>query len=688
MAKKVKKKLPFALLAYVSVATVLLQFLKIYQLDSSPFPLFFLAGFAGILILVDQIFLQILILMLFFPVGLYHYFPYGESFSLTWLQVFQENLVNSYQVTISGESGFVLQDFAVFIMLLLALFLLILMIQYRQFLLAYCVMLGYFFILIIFNNSVTLNLPILTVVASGLCFYLFKQAYLSAKQLSLVIVILISLVAGAYYFSQSSWVNQLANITNPIRTRLNNLGFYENILRHNAARSGFSENDQNLGGPLLSDNTVLFTARQSKEHYWRVESKNFYTGKGWDDSSDDDYEYFPAEAAVSEEAYEGNYQTATNIMLNFNREESYFPLPYGSSLINGNSDSDYFYYKNETGHLNFTTTNQQGTSLVAWREADYTAEDLMNVNLSQPVSDLNYLQLPAGMPQRVTDLAEEITADHSSLYQKVKAVNDYLKSSGRFRYSKEDAAYTLENQDYVDQFLFDTQVGYCNNFSSSMVVLLRNLDIPTRWVKGFAAGTKDGNTYTVTNNDAHSWVEVYFENFGWVPFDPTPTFSNLQATTETSQSSTSSQNNSSQSSSASASSATSQSSSSQSSSPTTNNSTNQINPIKIIGALLLLALTLAGIIFQYPLRIKWLLQRKAPLEKIYPLFLRQLNKKHPRQSAELLSDYAKKIEAAYPAVTGFADLTEKYEATIYGGEKVNLDKVALYQLALKIKKIK
>ena len=82
-----------------------------------------------------------------------------------------------------------------------------------------------------------------------------------------------------------------------------------------------------------------------------------------------------------------------------------------------------------------------------------------------------------------------------------------------------------EEDDYVDQFLFDTKTGYCDNFSSAMVVLLRSIGIPARWVKGYNSGTVIGKSendtliYEIRNNNAHSWVEVYFPGFGWVPLN-------------------------------------------------------------------------------------------------------------------------------------------------------------------------
>src|SRR5690606_3294066 len=139
-----------------------------------------------------------------------------------------------------------------------------------------------------------------------------------------------------------------------------------------------------------------------------------------------------------------------------------------------------------------------------------------------------YLQLPDTLPDRVRKKAREITAGADNPYDKARAVERYLKSDGGFRYEIRDVPVPKENEDFVDQFLFDTKQGYCNHFSSAMVVLLRAADIPARWVKGFAPGEAEweGDRYRVTvrNADAHSWVEVYFDDFGWIPFEPTPGF--------------------------------------------------------------------------------------------------------------------------------------------------------------------
>src|SRR5699024_6422880 len=109
------------------------------------------------------------------------------------------------------------------------------------------------------------------------------------------------------------------------------------------------------------------------------------------------------------------------------------------------------------------------------------------------------------------------------------AIERYF-SRGSFSYQTEDVPYPSIEQDYVDQFLFETQYGYCDNFSTSMVVLLRAVGIPARWVKGFSSGEQieDLSTddqalyrYEIKNSNAHSWVEVYFPEIGCIPFEPT-----------------------------------------------------------------------------------------------------------------------------------------------------------------------
>jgi transglutaminase-like putative cysteine protease len=130
-----------------------------------------------------------------------------------------------------------------------------------------------------------------------------------------------------------------------------------------------------------------------------------------------------------------------------------------------------------------------------------------------------YLQLPEAFPNRVVDLAHNLTANASNPYDQAKAIESYLRT----------ITYTLDvplppvGQDVVDYFLFDLHEGYCDYYATSMVVLARVIGLPARLVVGYAEGTyhEASNSYSVTEADAHSWAEVYFPGIGWVEFEPT-----------------------------------------------------------------------------------------------------------------------------------------------------------------------
>jgi hypothetical protein len=168
----------------------------------------------------------------------------------------------------------------------------------------------------------------------------------------------------------------------------------------------------------------------------------------------------------------------------------------------------------------------------------YKTKDLIKTvkldsNLINAAFYQKYTQLPPNLPKRIGALAQQITTGKTNWYDKAKAIENYFDRD-EYRYTQKNVAFPGQNVDYVDQFLFDTKTGYCNNFSTSMAVMLRTIGIPTRWVKGFSGGNFVNNSkedsskkiYEVNVNDAHSWVEVFLPNQGWVAFEPTKGFSN------------------------------------------------------------------------------------------------------------------------------------------------------------------
>ncbi len=128
-----------------------------------------------------------------------------------------------------------------------------------------------------------------------------------------------------------------------------------------------------------------------------------------------------------------------------------------------------------------------------------------------------YLQLPDSLPERVRLLAAEITTELDTPYDKAKAIESYLRS---IPYSQDIPGPRL-GQDGVDYFLFDEQQGYCDYYASAMVVMLRSVGVPARYVRGYIHPSSDEGVYRVLESDGHAWPEVYFPGYGWVEFEPT-----------------------------------------------------------------------------------------------------------------------------------------------------------------------
>ena len=132
-----------------------------------------------------------------------------------------------------------------------------------------------------------------------------------------------------------------------------------------------------------------------------------------------------------------------------------------------------------------------------------------------------YIQGGDRVSEEVKNLTQSIilTTGAQNPYDVAKAIEQYLRNN--ITYNERIPAPPF-NQDPIDWFLFDIQQGYCNYYATAMVMMLRSQGIPARMSAGFAEGVYQGNnTYLVKENDAHTWVEVFFPGYGWVTFEPT-----------------------------------------------------------------------------------------------------------------------------------------------------------------------
>ena len=295
------------------------------------------------------------------------------------------------------------------------------------------------------------------------------------------------------------------------------------------ASVGYSLDDTKLGGPFRPDDKHVYTVQSKTKQYWRIEAREIYTSRGWESYRDDlfvDYE-FGQDIFFTANRSSTDSEELTAIIT----PKANYPVllyPYGTTKFTTNVESQApLRHQQITDRVDVLDEVKTGPYTAHYSEVEYSYTALKASNVQEVPGSAYYLQLPDTLPARVRNLAFEITATQTSAYDKARAIQSYFSRSG-FVYRTEDVPVPAADQDYVDQFLFETKYGYCDNYSTAMVVMLRSIGIPARWVKGFTGGTEttsDNPAYRefeITNNNAHSWVEAYIGGVGWMPFEPTP----------------------------------------------------------------------------------------------------------------------------------------------------------------------
>jgi transglutaminase-like putative cysteine protease len=120
----------------------------------------------------------------------------------------------------------------------------------------------------------------------------------------------------------------------------------------------------------------------------------------------------------------------------------------------------------------------------------------------------------------VDALVTQLIRGQRTDYDKVRAIYDYFSREHGFSYSLQTQTGTSGSD--IAAFL-KNKVGFCQQYAAAMAWMVRDAGIPARVAFGFTrGGQKDGNSYVITNRNAHAWTEVYLDGFGWIPFDATP----------------------------------------------------------------------------------------------------------------------------------------------------------------------
>ena len=282
-----------------------------------------------------------------------------------------------------------------------------------------------------------------------------------------------------------------------------------------------------LGGPVNLGNMALMDIQSTGGRYWRAAVYDTYDGRTWTLDHADAVILKPGEQPGEMLAYEARKvvtQTYTLYMPGTTQvyalsQPALVSVPIKASVLevgqeNGTPLIDTYSMMNSR----YKFKNYE--SYVAISNISLaTADALRQAGDSYPEWTERYLQLPDDLPQRVRDLAQEMTAGYDNAYDRAAAIEAFLRE---YEYNEQIREPPV-GVDRVDYFLFEMREGYCNYYASAMAVMVRSLGIPARLAAGYARGDwdQDAQAFRVRQHHSHAWVEVYLPRFGWIEFEPT-----------------------------------------------------------------------------------------------------------------------------------------------------------------------
>ena len=269
-------------------------------------------------------------------------------------------------------------------------------------------------------------------------------------------------------------------------------------------------------------NTPAFQVTSSIPSYWRLTSLDAFDGSQW--TSTGSYRSIgsrlagtpPANTAVQTAVATFNIQQLDSVWL---------PAQFDPFELHGVRRVT---YDPASDSLLAASSTVEG---LTYTVSSFERVDALNASILQAARPLHHdsvsnanLSVPESTRGALLGLARDLTAEATSEYAKALAIQNYLRGN-EFTYSLHPET-DGSGDEAIEQFLFVTRTGYCQQFAGSFAVLARLAGLPTRLAVGFDTGTRlASGAYQVLDKDSHTWPEVWFGSaIGWVPFEPTPGF--------------------------------------------------------------------------------------------------------------------------------------------------------------------
>ena len=261
------------------------------------------------------------------------------------------------------------------------------------------------------------------------------------------------------------------------------------------------------------DGTTLMNVRSDERNYWKVETLDSFDGERWERSGAG-----RGNNPLLPSPYELVWETDLEVTIR-DLDTSLLPVAGTALRIRG---ADPVIVPSEDGTLEALgeSLDEGETYQVEAYVPEPTPGQMRAGSTDVPFALASYTEvgpLPEAY-QPVERLARRLAEGQPTRYDIVRSVQRHLREGYTYGERPPRREFPLP------AFLFRDRIGYCQHFSGAMALMLRMLGIPARVAAGFTPGSYNADTkeYRVRDLDAHSWVEVWWSDIGWVPFDPTP----------------------------------------------------------------------------------------------------------------------------------------------------------------------
>lgn len=271
-------------------------------------------------------------------------------------------------------------------------------------------------------------------------------------------------------------------------------------------------------------NQLVMQVRASVPTYWIGETYDYWDGQSWSSTlraGERNRELgggspfvLPYQTGAGEDDIQTFYLDDVTADLIFHADDAEQVWVPSSSV----------YFDAEDDSITSTTGLGKGAIYTVESSApDYDASTLQQaapVDTAPDAIRATYLELPPNRYAEVRQLAGDITAGDDDEYDEIQSLIGWIGANTHY---STDIPPLAPGADAVNQFLFGNRIGYCEQISTALTVMLRTLGIPAREAVGYVPGSYNPITdlYEVRADDAHAWVQAYFPQLGWVSFDPT-----------------------------------------------------------------------------------------------------------------------------------------------------------------------